>query len=113
MLGQSESYPLDLKFGRPRVTTNEKIVLASMFYPLHALAVQLSPELGSSGIQELETDTFKLHCSQTVTGVKFLVVAEPKQARWIMFEFGALCADAWFADPFNKSIGDETVLLEK
>ena len=80
MLGQSDSYPLDLKFGRPRVTTNEKILLASMFYSLHGLTVQLSPELGSSGIQELETDTFKLHCSQTVTGVKFLVVAEPKQA---------------------------------
>ena len=51
-----------------------------MLHALHALAVQLSPEIGSSGIQELETDTFKLHCSQTLTGVKFLVVAEPKQA---------------------------------
>ena len=27
MLGQSQSYPIDLKFGRPRATTNEKIVL--------------------------------------------------------------------------------------
>lgn len=65
-----ENYPISLKFGRPRITTNEKIVLASMFYPLHALAVQLSPETKSSGIQELETDTFKLNCSQTLTGVK-------------------------------------------
>jgi len=80
MLGQSQAYPIDLKFGRPRATTNEKIVLTSMLHALHALAVQLSPEIGSSGIQELETDTFKLHCSQTLTGVKFLVVAEPKQA---------------------------------
>lgn len=79
IIGNKENYPLNLKFGRPRITTNEKIVLASMFYPLHALAVQLSPELNSSGIQELETDTFKLHCSQTVTGVKFLVVCDPKQ----------------------------------
>ncbi len=30
--------------------------------------------------QELETDTFRLYCSQTPTGVKFLVVADPKQA---------------------------------
>jgi hypothetical protein len=44
---------VNLKFGRPKITTNEKIVLASMFYPLYALAVQLSPELKSSGIQEL------------------------------------------------------------
>lgn len=52
-----ENYPLNLKFGRHKTTTNEKIVLASMFYPLYALAVQLSPEQGSSGIEELETDT--------------------------------------------------------
>lgn len=80
MINKKENYPLNLKFGRPsRLTTNEKIVLASMFYPLHALAVQLSPELNSSGIQEMETDTFKLYCSQTLTGVKFLVVCDPKQ----------------------------------
>ena len=74
------NYPISLKFGRPKTTTNEKIVLASMFYPLFALAVQLSPETKSGGIQELETDTFKLYCSQTLTGVKFLVVCDPKQA---------------------------------
>lgn len=79
IINDKENYPLNLKFGRPKVTTNEKIVLASMFYPLFALAVQLSPEQGSSGIQELESDTFKLYCSQTVTGVKFLVVCDPKQ----------------------------------
>ena len=79
IISNKENYPMNLKFGRPRITTNEKIILASTFYPLYALAVQLSPETQSSGIQELETDTFKLHCSQTVTGVKFLVVCDPKQ----------------------------------
>ena len=79
IISNKDNYPLNLKFGRPRITTNEKIILASTFYPLYALAVQLSPETQSSGIQELETDTFKLHCSQTVTGVKFLVVCDPKQ----------------------------------
>ena len=80
IISNKNNYPMNLKFGRPRITTNEKIILASTFYPLYALAVQLSPETQSSGIQELETDTFKLHCSQTVTGVKFLVVCDPKQA---------------------------------
>ena len=61
------------------MTTNDEIVLASMFYSLYAMAVQLSPDQGSSGINELETDTFKLYCSQTVTGVKFIVVCDPKQ----------------------------------
>ena len=58
------------------MTTNDEIVLASMFYSLFAMAVQLSPDQGSSGISELETDTFKLYCSQTVTGVKFIIVCE-------------------------------------
>jgi len=79
IIEEKESYPLNLKFGRPKTTTNEKIVLASMFNTFYAISVQLSPEQGSSGIQDLETDTFKLYCSQTVTGVKFIVVCDPKQ----------------------------------
>ena len=43
-LEERENFPVNLKFGRAKITTNEKIVLASMFYPLYALAVQLSPE---------------------------------------------------------------------
>lgn len=50
------------------MTTNEKIFLASMFYPLFAIASQLSPVPKSSGIEVLEADTFKLHCFQTLTG---------------------------------------------
>merc|ERR1740139_1439646 len=76
ILGNQENFPLNLKFARSRITTNEKIVLASMFYPLYHLAVQLSPEPGSSGILALETDTFTLNCHQTLTGVKFLVVSD-------------------------------------
>ena len=96
VIADKANYPLNLKFGRPKITTNEKIVLASMFYPLYALAVQLSPDVvrllwsweislqqtysqGSSGIKELETDTFKLHCNQTLTGVKFIVVTDRSQ----------------------------------
>ena len=37
------NYPLNIKFSRPKMTTNEKIFLASMFYPLFAIASQLSP----------------------------------------------------------------------
>ena len=44
VLADKSNFPLNLKFGRPTITTNEKIVLASIFYPLFALAVQLSPE---------------------------------------------------------------------
>lgn len=51
ILQKEASYPLTLKFVRLRMSTNEKIFLASMFYPLFAIASQLSPEPRSSGIE--------------------------------------------------------------
>jgi len=36
---------------------------------LYAIACQLSPVERSSGVEHLETDTFKLHCLQTQTGL--------------------------------------------
>lgn len=41
---------------------------------LFAIGSQLSPEVGSSGIEMLETDTFKLHCFQTLTGTGVLLL---------------------------------------
>lgn len=75
-LDAPENYPINLKFSRPKMTTNEKIFLASMFYPLFAIASQLSPEPKSSGIEILEADTFTLHCFQTLTGIKFIIISE-------------------------------------
>lgn len=73
-LENKDNFPVQLKFIRPKMTTNEKIFLASMFYPLFAIASQLSPEPKSSGIEILEADTFKLHCFQTLTGNFFLFI---------------------------------------
>ena len=79
IIGMKENYPLSIKFARPKLSSNQKIMLASMFHSLYAISVQLSPENGSSGIQKLETDTFTLHCKQTLTGVKFVIIADNKQ----------------------------------
>uniref|UniRef100_A0A8C0VDR6 Trafficking protein particle complex subunit n=1 Tax=Cyanistes caeruleus TaxID=156563 RepID=A0A8C0VDR6_CYACU len=67
-LGNPANYPVSIRFGRHRLSSNEKLMLASMFHSLFAIGSQLSPEVGSSGIEMLETDTFKLHCFQTLTG---------------------------------------------
>ncbi|XP_067928391.1 trafficking protein particle complex subunit 4-like [Watersipora subatra] len=77
-LDDPQHYPISLKFGRLKPTTNEKIMLASMFHSLFAFGCQLSPEERSSGIQILEADTFKLHCMQTLTGIKFIVLTDPQ-----------------------------------
>eukprot|EP00164_Ancoracysta_twista_P007891 GFYU01011293.1.p1 GENE.GFYU01011293.1~~GFYU01011293.1.p1 ORF type:complete len:138 (-),score=16.74 GFYU01011293.1:124-537(-) len=59
------------------VTTNDYLRLASTFDSIYAIASNISPVPGSSGIQLLEADTFKLHCFHTVTGLKFFVLADP------------------------------------
>ncbi|XP_008122444.3 trafficking protein particle complex subunit 4 isoform X1 [Anolis carolinensis] len=99
-LANPAHYPVSIRFGRPRLSSNEKLMLASMFHSLFAIGSQLSPEPGSSGIEMLETDTFKLHCFQTLTGplfpslcmsrvptltvvssgIKFVVLADPRQS---------------------------------
>ncbi|KZC13709.1 PREDICTED: trafficking protein particle complex subunit 4 [Dufourea novaeangliae] len=102
LLEQPESFPLSLKFSRARMTTNEKIFLASMFYPLFAIASQLSPEPRCSGIEILEADTFRLHCYQTLTGIKFIVVAEPTQngIEILLKKIYELYADYALKNPF-------------
>ncbi|CAE1225188.1 TRAPPC4 [Acanthosepion pharaonis] len=79
VLAAEENYPINIKFGRPKLTTNEKIMLASMFHSLYTISCQLSPEPRSSGIEMLETDTFKLHCFQSMTGIKFIALTDPRQ----------------------------------
>ncbi|KAI3415614.1 hypothetical protein GPALN_005212 [Globodera pallida] len=56
------------------LSTNEKIVLASVFHSLYTIATQLSPASKSTGIEVLETSQFKLQCFQSITGVKFVVI---------------------------------------
>lgn len=102
VLDNVDNYPLTLKFSRPKMTTNEKIFLASMFYPLFAIASQLSPEMKSSGIEILEADTFKLHCFQTLTGIKFIAVGETTQPgmETLLKKIYELYADYVLKNPF-------------
>ncbi|XP_012061605.1 PREDICTED: trafficking protein particle complex subunit 4 [Atta cephalotes] len=102
MLEQPDNFPITLKFSRAKMTTNEKIFLASMFYPLFAIASQLSPEPRSSGIEILEADTFRLYCYQTLTGIKFMIVAEPSQPGMEIFlkRVYDLYADYALKNPF-------------
>ncbi|XP_057656645.1 trafficking protein particle complex subunit 4 [Diorhabda carinulata] len=101
-LDKKENYPVTLQFGRPKMTTNEKIFLASMFYPLFAIASQLSPEPKSSGIEVLEADTFRLNCFQTLTGVKIMIVSDRAQigVEILLKRIYELYADYALKNPF-------------
>jgi hypothetical protein len=60
----------------PSLSTNDCLRLGSTFHGLHAIAAQVAP-VASAGIESLETDTLKLQCFQSLTGIKFVVTATP------------------------------------
>lgn len=44
---------------------------------LHEIATQIAPVPGCTGIELLQADTFNLHCFQTLTDTKFVLVTDP------------------------------------
>ncbi|CAI8035180.1 Trafficking protein particle complex subunit 4 [Geodia barretti] len=102
VLTNPENYPVSLKFARLRVSINERIMLLSMFHSIYAISVKLSPAKHSSGIQCLEADSFKFYCFQTITGVKFIVVADNKQQKVedLLKRIYELYADFVLKNPF-------------
>jgi len=102
-INDSTKYPLTLKFARPPLSTNEKIILSSMFHSFYAIAAQLSPvSTKSSGIEVLDADAFRLQCFQTVTGQKFVVVADTSTTNLDQFlkKLYELYADYALKSPF-------------
>ena len=78
-LGNEDNFPVDIKFGRPRLRANERIVLASTFHSLYEISIRMSPEKNSSGIRQVDTETYRMHCFEAVTGVKFVVITDLRQ----------------------------------
>lgn len=101
-LKKEENYPVSLKFGKSKLTTNERIMLASMFHSLFAIACKLSPVDKSSGIEAIEAESFKLHCYQTPTGIKFIVLTEPRVDKMdsLLKKVYELYADFAMKNPF-------------
>ena len=114
VLANEANFPISIKFGVPRLSANEKIVLASMFHSMYAIAAlqicghKQKPDGTrgrpvSSGIETLETDNFRLNCFQTVTGVKFLVITDPNstaQRELLLRKIYELYADYVLKNPF-------------
>lgn len=63
----------------PKISTNEWLRIASTFHSLHAIASEASPikNKHDDGIQEIRCGGMILRCLQTVTGIKFILCAEP------------------------------------
>jgi hypothetical protein len=72
-------YQKDFNEGLAKLSSNEYLVLAGTFHSIHAITSKISPirNSTSSGLEILEADIFKLYCYQTLTGTKFLILADP------------------------------------
>uniref|UniRef100_A0AC35U2I9 Trafficking protein particle complex subunit n=1 Tax=Rhabditophanes sp. KR3021 TaxID=114890 RepID=A0AC35U2I9_9BILA len=102
-LENESNYPLSLTFNPPQLTANEKIILSSMFHSLYTIAAQVSPCQKSYGIKCLETTQFKLHCLQSITGIKFIAVVSESFIQPVDVLLGKiyeLYADFALKDPF-------------
>eukprot|EP00906_Rhabdomonas_costata_P034300 RCo048277 len=66
----------DKKFhpGLAPLGVNAYLKLSGCFHAQHALARQLSPVGGDSGIEYIEAEDFKLFCYEAPTGVKFVLI---------------------------------------
>ncbi|KAK4058812.1 hypothetical protein OIO90_000258 [Microbotryomycetes sp. JL221] len=87
--------------GLAQLTANEYLVLASTFHSIHAIASRISPVTGSSGIEVIEAETFKMTCLQTPTGTKFVLMTTPSHphAEQVLRKVYETYAD-YIKDPF-------------
>ncbi|KXS16076.1 Sybindin-like protein [Gonapodya prolifera JEL478] len=87
-----------------RLSNNEYLVLAGTLHGIHAITARISPVPGSSGLELLETDTFKLHCFQTLTGTKFILITDPNQTSsdTIMRRIYEIYSDFVMKNPFTN-----------
>ena len=79
---------------------------------MHAITARLTPHsapnptLGGppSGLEVLETETFRLQCFQTLTGTKFLLFTEPHQPNVdvVVRKVYELYADYVMKNPFYQ-----------
>ncbi|VVT46229.1 uncharacterized protein SAPINGB_P001110 [Magnusiomyces paraingens] len=72
-------YQKDFQPGLKKLSTNEYLVLAGTFHSIHAISSRVSPIPNSSGITKVEMSKFAMHCFQTLTGTKFLLITDIKQ----------------------------------
>lgn len=94
----------DFNGGLNRMSSNDYLVLAGTFHSVHALTSKISPKPGSSGLLQLQAESFTMHCSQTLTGLKFLVFtdAQPGRPGIFMRTLYELYSDYVMKNPFYQ-----------
>lgn len=85
-----------------KLDANDYLVLAGTLHSVHALSSRISPTHHSSGFRTVEMESAALHCFQSLTGVKIIVISD----RWqrniseIIKSLNCLYADYVMKNPF-------------
>eukprot|EP00697_Spironema_sp_BW2_P009153 gnl/Spiro4/23958_TR11865_c0_g1_i1.p1 gnl/Spiro4/23958_TR11865_c0_g1~~gnl/Spiro4/23958_TR11865_c0_g1_i1.p1 ORF type:complete len:157 (+),score=42.55 gnl/Spiro4/23958_TR11865_c0_g1_i1:58-471(+) len=89
--------------GPDPLSHNDHLRVASTFHGLHAIAAEISPEPDSSGIELVEADSFKLQCFQTLTGMKFFILANIQHGdlQSVLHQVYELYSDYVLKNPFH------------
>jgi len=97
------AYQKNFNDGLQKLSSNDYLVLAGTFHGVHAITSKISPQPSSSGIELLECDAFKIHCFQTQTGTKFLLITDPnhQSAEIQLRRLYELYADYVMKNPFH------------
>lgn len=79
-------------------------MLAGTFHSIHAISSRISPLPSSSGITMVETSKVAIHCFQTLTGIKFLLITDLKQLspEAVLEKVYQLFADYVMKNPFYQ-----------
>lgn len=72
-------YQRNFQPGTTSLSANDYLMLAGTFHGVHALTTRVSPVPQSSGVSVIETSKFAIHCFQTLSGIKFLLICDRGQ----------------------------------
>lgn len=96
----------DFQPGLKKLSTNEYLILAGTFHSIHVISSRVSPLNNASGISKVEMSKYALHCFQTLTGVKFLLITDLKQSSpspdTVIFKIYQLYSDFVMKNPFYQ-----------
>ncbi|KAJ9121094.1 hypothetical protein QFC24_005075 [Naganishia onofrii] len=88
--------------GIAQLSANEYLVMAGTLHGVHAITSRIAPVAKSSGVQTIESESFKMTIHMTLTGIKFVLISstDMSNAESILQKVYEAYADAVMKNPF-------------
>ncbi|GHJ83902.1 hypothetical protein NliqN6_0304 [Naganishia liquefaciens] len=88
--------------GIAQQSSNEYLVMAGTLHGVHAITSRIAPVPKSSGVQTIESESFKMTIHMTLTGIKFVLISsvDMANAESVLQRIYEAYADAVMKNPF-------------